>query len=67
MNIFTNLPFLQNLPVEFHLFDEQDEPYARGYGNRIASERFFAPLGHGRAGRNPDTLDPSLIAVGGCA
>lgn len=67
MNIFTNLPFLQNVPVEFHLFDDEDDRYAKGYGNRIASERYFAPLGHVRVAREPDTLAPALVAVGGCA
>lgn len=48
MNIFTNLLFLQGYLADPHLFDEDDDRYSRGYGNRAASDEFFAPLGHAK-------------------
>lgn len=69
MNVFTNLFFSQGQQADPHSFDEADDRYATGYGNRIASARFFAPLGHARAGRADDADDFSLdadLAVGGC-
>ena len=67
MNAFTNLFFSQPAqPADPHAFDEAVERYA-GYGNRIASARFFAPLGHARA--KPDTTEfptDADLAVGGC-
>jgi len=69
MNVFTNLFFSQGQQVEPHSFDEADDRYATGYGNRIASARFFAPLGHAQAKRSEDAADFRLdadLAVGGC-
>lgn len=72
MNVFTNLLFLQDHLAEPHLLDDQDERFSQGYGNRVASQRFFAPLGHARAARQPQRearqapkLDADL-AVCGC-
>lgn len=48
MNVFTNLLFLQGHLTDPHLFDDENDRYAKGYGNRVASERYFAPLGHAR-------------------
>lgn len=70
MNIVTSFPFLQSLPEELHLLDDEDERYAKGYGNRIASERFFAPLGHARAALTRATAeeaDMADLAIAGCA
>jgi hypothetical protein len=49
MNVFTNLLFFDiGRPAEPHLLDDDDERYATGFGNRVASARVFAPLGHAR-------------------
>ncbi|HEY5781902.1 MAG TPA: hypothetical protein VIT66_08575 [Lysobacter sp.] len=48
MNIFTNLLFLQGYLADPHLFDEDDDRYSRGYGNRAASDEFFTHLGHAK-------------------
>jgi hypothetical protein len=69
MNVFTNLLFSQDRLADPHAFDADDERYARGFGNRIASARFFAPLGHARAKRADDAADFRMdadLAVGGC-
>jgi hypothetical protein len=50
MNIFTNLLFLQGYLADPHLFDEDDDRYSRGYGNRAASDEFFTHLGHAKGG-----------------
>jgi hypothetical protein len=68
MNIFTNLLFLQGHLVDTHLFDEDDDRFS-SYGNRAASEKFFAPLGHAR-GKERNGNEPQLDAcatVDGCA
>lgn len=70
MNVFTNLLFLQGRQTDPHLFDEEDDRYAKGYGNRVASERYFAPLGHAR--REARTTAPAAVhpnpnlAICGC-
>lgn len=69
MNVFTNLLFLQGHLTDPHLFDDDDR-YAKGYGNRVASERYFAPLGHARHEAPAEVpaavhLNPNL-AVCGC-
>lgn len=48
MNIFKNMLFLQGYLVDPREADREDEaqPFAPRYGNRIESERRFAPLGH---------------------
>lgn len=71
MNIFTNLLFLQGYLTDPHLFDEDDDRYSRGYGNRAASDQYFAPLGHARSEQAPGAdsalqLDPNYSS-GGCA
>lgn len=70
MNVFTNLLFLQGHLTDPHLFDDEDDRYAKGYGNRVASERFFAPLGHARRDAREAApaavhLNPNL-AICGC-
>ena len=69
MNVFTNLLFLQGHLPDPHLFDDEHERYAKGYGNRVASERFFAPLGHARRDARDEApaavhLNPNLAACG---
>ena len=70
MNIFTNLLFLQGYLVDPHLFDEDDDRYARGYGNRAASDEFFPHLGHSK-GEVQDAVSASNrdaeCTAGGCA
>jgi len=69
MNVFTNLFFSQAQQADLQPFDADDDRYASGYGNRIASARFFAPLGHARSRRANDAADFRLdadLAVGGC-
>jgi len=69
MNVFTNLFFSQAQQADPHSLDELDNGYATGYGNRIASARFFAPLGHAKQ-RLPGDADFRIdadLAVGGCA
>ena len=39
--------------------------YTRGYGNRVASQRAFAPLGHGRR-REPAPGPQDICTAGGC-
>lgn len=49
MSLFNNIHFLQD-----HGDDERRpnaSSYAQGYGNRVASARVFAPLGHRRESR----------------
>lgn len=50
MNIFKNMLFLQGYLVDPREADRDNEaqPFATRYGNRIESERRFAPLGHAR-------------------
>ncbi|MFC3814222.1 hypothetical protein [Lysobacter sp. GCM10012299] len=72
MSIFTNLLFLQTNQTEPHPFDEDDDRYSHGYGNRAASEKYFAPLGHARAARKAEEKRsaPELDvrdAIGCCA
>lgn len=68
MNVFTNLLFLQGHLADPHLFDDEDDRYAKGYGNRVASERFFAPLGHHKTARARDADVPQGLdlALDGC-
>ena len=68
MNVFTNLFIPQADHAEPHPFDDLDERFA-GYGNRIASARFFAPLGHARAKREQAASESSFddeLAICGC-
>ena len=68
MNVFTNLLFPQDPTPPPRPFDEDDR-YATGYGNRIASARFFAPFGHAKsASPNQAASLPfdARLALGGC-
>ncbi|HEY0501861.1 MAG TPA: hypothetical protein VGD42_00065 [Lysobacter sp.] len=71
MNVFTNLFFRDaGNPAEPLVFDEQDDRYATGFGNRIASARYFAPLGHARRTARDDAApapEYPALAVGCCA
>ena len=71
MNIFTNLLFLQGYLADPHLFDEDDDRYSRGYGNRAASDEFFAHLGHAKGGSAQDAGSTSNLkadcTADGCA
>lgn len=70
MNIFTNLLFLQGYLADPHLFDEDDDRYSRGYGNRAASDEFFAHLGHAKGvaeDAGSATNRNAECAAGGCA
>lgn len=53
MSLFTTPLFLQDFPARARIASD-DEPrnYAQGYGNRIASARVFAPLGHASHGND---------------
>ena len=69
MNVFTNLFFSQGQQARPHPFDEGDDRYAHGYGNRIASARVFARLGHARTERQDDAASLAFdaeLALGGC-
>lgn len=66
MNIFKNMLFLQGYLVDPHEADRDVEaqPFAPRYGNRIESERRFAPLGHART---PEARRaPVSPVLGGC-
>ena len=70
MNIFTNLLFLQGYLADPHLFDEDDDRYSRGYGNRAASDEFFAHLGHAKGAAQDAGSESNRNAectAGGCA
>lgn len=69
MNVFTNLLFFDIGHVaEPHPFDEADDRYAKGFGNRVASQRFFAPLGHARRTQAPtEAREVPNPALGCCA
>lgn len=68
MNIFTNLLSLHGYVTDPHLFDEAQPHYSQGYGNRVASEQFFAPLGHAHPDKATSAASRDCdAAVGGCA
>ena len=48
MSIFNNILFLHDDPTRARAADPTQSTYAQGYGNRVASARVFAPLGHAR-------------------
>ena len=48
MSIFNNILFLHDDPTRPRVADAVQSTYSQGYGNRVASARAFAPLGHGR-------------------
>jgi hypothetical protein len=66
MNIFKNMLFLQGYLVDPREADREDEaqPFAPRYGNRIESERRFAPLG--RAHAPAARCAPVAPELGGC-
>jgi len=67
MNVFTNLFFPQAQQADPHAFDDAGDRYASGYGNRIASARFFASLGHARTTRTHDdapSVDADIVVCG---
>lgn len=46
MSLFNNIQFPQDHPTPAH--HAAQSSYSQGYGNRVASARVFAPLGHAR-------------------
>ena len=48
MSIFNNILFLQDYPTSVRAATAVPSDYSQGYGNRVASARVFAPLGHAR-------------------
>lgn len=48
MSIFNNILFLQDYPTGARDATAVPSDYSQGYGNRVASARVFAPLGHAR-------------------
>lgn len=60
MSIYKNLLFLHGDLID-PAFADAAVSYAEGYGNRVASRRFFASFGRARgAGRTaPDDRGPS--------
>ena len=48
MSIFNNTLFLHDPPTGGRGADAVPSSYAQGYGNRVASARVFAALGHAR-------------------
>ena len=46
MSIFNNILYLQDYPTTARGADAVQSTYSQGYGNRVASARAFAPLGH---------------------
>ena len=48
MSIFNNILFLQDYPTTARGAPAASSDYSQGYGNRVASARAFAPLGHAR-------------------
>ncbi|MFC3552284.1 hypothetical protein ACFOLC_14865 [Lysobacter cavernae] len=69
MNIYTNLLSLHGYITDPHLFDEAQPRYSQGYGNRVASEKFFAPLGHAQSDKATPAAAPRDCdgTVAGCA
>lgn len=48
MSIFNNILFLPDPPIRALDAHPVQSTYAHGYGNRMASAKAFAPLGHPR-------------------
>jgi hypothetical protein len=71
--IFKGLLFLHGYPLPFESIEGRTdevvgEKYASGLGNRIASQRKFAPLGHARR-QSDGAVRPSareVCVAGGC-
>lgn len=70
MNIFKNMLFQQGYLHDPRFGDDVDEEvsYAEGYGNRVLSEKTFAPLGHdhAKARRAGPTLGNDPCPTGAC-
>ncbi|MFD0739658.1 hypothetical protein ACFQZQ_10245 [Lysobacter koreensis] len=68
MSIFKNILFLQGYLTDPRDADDADgTSYARGYGNRIASEKALGRLGHGHAGQRDAVAETEeLCTAGGC-
>jgi hypothetical protein len=69
-DIFKGLLFLHGYRLPFESLEGADgriagEEYAAGYGNRIASQRAFPALGHGRQQRNADNTPMQEVCVTG--
>ena len=65
MNIYTSILFLQDFLTDPHEIDDQGRGFAQGYGNRIASEQAFRPLGHVPTDRGAE-LANDLCPTGAC-
>jgi hypothetical protein len=67
--IFKGLLFLHGYPLPFESIegskgDADDRKFADGYGNRVASQRMFAPLGRRQRAAAPPPQD--VCVAGGC-
>ena len=58
MSIFNNTLFLHDDPDRARIADAVPSSYAQGYGNRVASARVFAALGHARHGEHRNAGAP---------
>lgn len=63
MSLFTNILFLHDYPSRVHDAGEVQSTYSQGYGNRVASARAFAPLGHASHADRPRTAAPARPSV----
>ena len=71
MNVFKNLLFLHGYLIDPHEADDPDgDSFAQGYGNQVASDKAFAPLGHAHAAVNVARITPcvgqDLCPTGAC-
>lgn len=58
MNIFKNILFLHDYPRDSRTAGAPATSYAQGYGNRVASARALAPLGHAHGAAENRTFPP---------
>ena len=63
MSIFNNILFLQDYPSTARDAPAVSSDYSQGYGNRVASARAFAPLGHASHADRPRTAAPARRSV----
>ena len=63
MSIFNNILFLQDYPSTARDAPAVSSDYSQGYGNRVASARAFAPLGHARHADQRNAGAPALPAA----
>lgn len=72
MNIYKNLLFLHGHVLDPRIVEDRpDESYAEGYGNRVASARFFPLLGRGRQAGDAQRREVAprlddVCTAGGC-